>query len=62
MNDSPYSRDLAPSDCHLFGPMKVHLGGQKFRTGHELELGVLNWLRSQDKTLYAAGISKFPGR
>jgi histone-lysine N-methyltransferase SETMAR len=26
----PYSPDLAPSDFHLFGPMKEHLQGQKF--------------------------------
>jgi histone-lysine N-methyltransferase SETMAR len=26
----PYSPDLAPSDFHLFGPMKEHLRGQKF--------------------------------
>jgi hypothetical protein len=38
--------------------MKVHLEGQKFQTDGELKRGVLNWLRSQDKTFYAAGISK----
>jgi hypothetical protein len=26
----PYSLDLAPSDFHLFGPMKEHFWGQKF--------------------------------
>jgi hypothetical protein len=28
--------DLAPSDFHLFGPMKVHLQGQKLLTDNEL--------------------------
>jgi histone-lysine N-methyltransferase SETMAR len=28
MNHSPYSPDLALSDLHLFGPVKVHLGKQ----------------------------------
>jgi histone-lysine N-methyltransferase SETMAR len=32
MKHPPCSSDLAPSDFHLFGPMKVHLGGQKFET------------------------------
>jgi histone-lysine N-methyltransferase SETMAR len=36
VNHPSYSPDLAPSDLHLFGPMKVHLGEQKFRTDDEL--------------------------
>jgi len=31
----PYSPDLAPSDFHLFGPMKEHLRGQKFADDNE---------------------------
>jgi len=27
----PYSPDLAPSDYHFFGPLKMHLGGKSFR-------------------------------
>jgi histone-lysine N-methyltransferase SETMAR len=56
-NYPPYSPNLAPTDLHLFGPMKVHLGEQKFETEDEIECGVLNWLRSQYKTFYADGIS-----
>jgi len=26
----PYTPDLAPSDYHLFGPLKEHLGGKVF--------------------------------
>jgi hypothetical protein len=61
MNYLSYSHDLAPSDFHLFGPMKVHLGGHKFETDDKLRCGALNWLLSQDKTFYAAGISNLPG-
>jgi hypothetical protein len=28
----PYSIDLAPGDFHLFGTMKVHVGGRKYQT------------------------------
>ena len=30
MDHSPYSSDLAPSDFHLFGPIKKHLVGKRF--------------------------------
>jgi len=30
MDHSPYSSDLAPSDFHLFGPLKKHLDGKQF--------------------------------
>jgi histone-lysine N-methyltransferase SETMAR len=32
MNHPPFSSDLALSDFHLFGPLKAHLGGQKFQS------------------------------
>jgi histone-lysine N-methyltransferase SETMAR len=32
----PYSPDLAPSDIHLFGPLKGHLLGQKFADDNEV--------------------------
>jgi hypothetical protein len=57
MNHPPYSPDLAPSHIHLFGSVKVHLGGQKFKTDNKLKCCALNWLHSLDKTLHAAGIS-----
>jgi hypothetical protein len=34
----------------------VHLGGQKFQTGDELN-SVLNWTHSQDKIFYATDIT-----
>jgi histone-lysine N-methyltransferase SETMAR len=35
MNHPSYSPDLSPSDFYLFGPMKMHLGVQKFRTDEQ---------------------------
>jgi hypothetical protein len=46
---------LAPSDFHLFGPLKNHLGGKRFADEEEVETGVRKWLRQQSKYFYAAG-------
>jgi len=35
-----YSPDLAPSNFHLFSPLKVALGGKKFRADNEVKLFV----------------------
>jgi hypothetical protein len=42
--------------------MKMHLGGQTFQTDDEIKGGVLHCLHSEDKSLYAAGISNLPGQ
>jgi histone-lysine N-methyltransferase SETMAR len=42
-----YSLDLAPSDYHVFGPLKEALGGKKFSTDDEIKEVVHRWLRSQ---------------
>jgi len=34
-----YSPNLAPSDFHLFGPIRETLGGERFRTGNEVSNG-----------------------
>lgn len=51
-----YSPDLAPSDYHLFGPMKEALRGQRFSDDGEVISAVRQWLRSQPKSFYEAGI------
>jgi histone-lysine N-methyltransferase SETMAR len=51
-----YSPDLAPSDYHLFGPLKTHLGGTHFADGEDVERAVRIWLRQQSKDFYGAGI------
>lgn len=40
----PYSSDLPSNDFRMFGPTKVHLGGQKFQPDNDLKCGVMNWL------------------
>jgi histone-lysine N-methyltransferase SETMAR len=52
----PYSPDLAPSDFHLFGPLKNHLGGTRFADDEAVQREVRMWLRQQPKDFYAAGI------
>jgi histone-lysine N-methyltransferase SETMAR len=50
-----YSPDLAPSDFNLFGPLKDHLGGNRFTDDEEVETEVQKWLRQQSKEFCAAG-------
>jgi hypothetical protein len=59
----PYSPDLAPSDYHLFGPMKRVLRGKRFRNNDEVicscakldtqatENLLLNWNEEASRTL-----------
>jgi hypothetical protein len=49
VNHYSYSPDVASSDFHLFQPIKVLLGGQKFETNDELKCSTMNWLGSQEK-------------
>jgi hypothetical protein len=51
----PYNTGLAPSDFHLFGLLKNHLGGKRFVDDEEVETGVWKWLRQRSKDFYAAG-------
>ena len=52
----PYSPDLAPSDYHLFGPMKEGLRGNRYSNDNEVKTAVLNWLRHQLAEFYNTGI------
>ena len=58
----PYNPDLAPSDYHLFGPLKEHLGGKGFRNNDEVVQDVQEWLRWQPKDFFLSGIRKLPDR
>jgi histone-lysine N-methyltransferase SETMAR len=40
-----YSPDLAPSDVHLFGPLKDHSGGKRFADDDEVETDAQKWLK-----------------
>jgi transposase len=48
----PYSPDLAPSDYHLFGSLKEHLGGKRFRNNEEVIQEVQEWLHLQPKDFF----------
>ena len=52
----PHSPDLAPSDYHLFGPMKRHLSGQRFTDDDDLVEAVKDWLKSLDEKFFREGI------
>ena len=52
----PYNLDHAPSDFHLFGPLKLFLGGQHSNSDDEVKQSVLSWFRRNDKSFYTAGI------
>jgi len=48
----PYSPDLAPSDYHLFSPLKEALRGRRFASYQELSEAVHACLAAQPKTFF----------
>jgi hypothetical protein len=46
---------LTPSDFHLFGPLKIHLGAKRFADDEEAETKTRKLLRQQSKDFYAVG-------
>ena len=52
----PYSPDLAPSDFHLFGPLKESLRGRYFSNDEEVKTSVRKWLKAQPVEFYNEGI------
>ena len=49
----PYSSDLAPSNYHLFGPLK-----KGFSSDQKVEEVVHSWLAAQPKTFFSEDIRK----
>ena len=49
---------MAPSDFHLFGPMKEYLRGQKFADDDEVMEVVQSWLKVTPKSFFLEGIRK----
>jgi hypothetical protein len=49
---------VAPSNFHLFGPLKNHLGDKRFTDEEEVEREVRKWLRQQPKDFYAVGFDE----
>jgi len=58
----PYAAELAPSDFHVFGPLKRGMGGKSFRSDEEVQQAVHEWLRSQPKYFFYRGIHALPKR
>ena len=52
----PHSPDLAPSDYHLFGPLKRHLAGKRFDEDEDLIQEVKTWLQNLDGDFFKRGI------
>jgi histone-lysine N-methyltransferase SETMAR len=50
-----YGLELAPSDFHLFAPLKQHLLGEPFPDDDVVERAVYAWFRQQPQEFYAAG-------
>jgi hypothetical protein len=48
----PYSLDLAPSDFHLFGPMKDGLHGQHFPSYNAVLQAVKQWAATNGADFY----------
>ena len=58
----PYSPDLAPSDFHLFGPLKEHLRGQKFDDDEAVKAAVREWAKNCTSQFFADGFAKWKTR
>ena len=54
----PYSPDLAPSNYHIFDPLKEALCRRRFTSDEEVKEAVHTWLRKQLKSFFYAGIQK----
>ncbi|GFO14784.1 histone-lysine N-methyltransferase SETMAR [Plakobranchus ocellatus] len=50
-----HSPDLAPSDFHLFEPLKRHLGDKKFEDEDELIGEVCDWFSKLDANFFTQG-------
>ena len=51
-----------PCDCHVFGPLKVAMGGKSFRSDEEVQQAVHEGQPSQSKDFFSRGIHRLPKR
>jgi hypothetical protein len=59
---TPKGPDLAPSDFHMFGPMKEALRGRRFSSDEEVIGAVQNWLKTQPKISFCDGFKELVKR
>ena len=52
----PYLPDLAPSDFHLFGPLKENLREQCFFSDEVIKTAVKKWFKTQPVEFYNEGV------
>jgi histone-lysine N-methyltransferase SETMAR len=57
-----HSPDLAPSDCHLFGPVKDVLRRRYFADDSELKQRFRDGLRSRGREFYNTGTQRLTQR
>ena len=58
----PHSPDLAPSDFHMFGPLKDYLRGQKFEDDDAVKSAVKAWIRQCIPELFENGFISWQNR
>ena len=58
----PYSPDLAPSDYHLFRPLKAFLARKSFVDFDEVVRAVADFFDSQSPAFWEKGVSELPVR
>uniref|UniRef100_A0A8R1DQY3 Histone-lysine N-methyltransferase SETMAR n=1 Tax=Caenorhabditis japonica TaxID=281687 RepID=A0A8R1DQY3_CAEJA len=52
----PYSPDIAPSDYHLFRPLKLFLKEKRFAKYKDLKMAVFDFFDSQSAAFWKKGI------
>jgi [histone H3]-lysine36 N-dimethyltransferase SETMAR len=57
-----YSPDLAPSDFHMFGPLKDYLRGQKFENDDSVKTAVRAWISQCSDEFFARGFKNWRNR
>jgi len=58
LDHPPYSRDLAPSDYHLFSELKKQLKGRQFLSDAEVIAAAETWLDRQLSEFFLSGLQK----
>jgi len=62
LDHPPYSRDLAPSDYHLFPGLKKQLKGRNFSSDAEVIPAADTWLDGQPSDFFLSGLKKLQQR